>query len=67
MKNQKQVFWRGGRQGNGYITDWQPAKAGSKYPTVGDALYVALCKDGSIAWSERRPMAESRAKEMGLL
>ena len=41
----KQINWTGGRNGTGYITDWQPAKPGAKDPEVGTALYVATKKD----------------------
>jgi hypothetical protein len=52
---------------NGFITDWQPANPGSKYPTIGSALYCKTRKDGSVAWSERRAYAESFARRDGLL
>ena len=63
----KQINWTGGRNGTGYITDWQPAKPGAKYPEVGTALYVATKKDKSIAWSERRAYHQDAARRDGLV
>jgi len=67
MTNTKKIQWDGGRNRTGYITDWQPAATGSKYPEVGTALYVALCKNGSINWSERRPYPAAWAHRDGLV
>lgn len=50
----------------GYITDFQPAKRGAKYPNVGTALYVADAA-GLPKFQERRAMHVTLARELGLI
>lgn len=45
---------------NGYITDFRPARKGSKYPEVGTALYCKTAKNGKVLSSERRAFFSKR-------
>ena len=61
------ISWEGGRNHQGYITDFKPARKNAKHPLVGTALYVATKPDGSISFQERRAYHIDNARQNGLI